>query len=124
MQAVLRDMADAAGLLPPWTQWWPEDQVAPLFPDPSIRAAVEAEQHRLPLEYFTAVLPVPDGWTAGPAAYLAFSEGYHRQRDQAADWGWPIHTVPGGHLRPLADPGGTAAALEELLYQLGLRAEK
>ena len=48
------------GLLPPWTAWW--DDLTGVFPDDATRAAVEAEQPRLPLSYFTATLPVPDGW--------------------------------------------------------------
>lgn len=48
MQRVLRAMADADGLLPPWTQWWAEDEVQSLFPDAAARAAVEAEQQRIP----------------------------------------------------------------------------
>jgi hypothetical protein len=120
MQPVLRDMADADGLLPPWTQWWAEDELQSLFPDAATRTEVEAEQQRIPLEYFTATLQVPEGWHLRPAAYLSFSDAYDRQRDQAAAWGWPVSTLTGTHLHSLADPEGTAAAIADLLRRLGL----
>jgi len=63
MHRFLQDLTDDDGLLPPWTQWWDEEQVAALFPDADCRAAVAAEQHRLPIEYFTASINAPAGWT-------------------------------------------------------------
>ena len=65
--AFLETLSDDEGILPPWTQWW-EEGVDELFPDDATRAAVEAEQPRLPLSYFTARLPVPSGWADRPNA--------------------------------------------------------
>lgn len=115
----LKEMVDEAGLLPPWTHWWPEAVVGPLFPDAAARAAVEAEQCQLPLSYFTAGLSVPDGWSTRPSAYLAFSEPYQRQLELARSWGWPVRTHPGSHLQPLAAPDAVAASINELLGRLG-----
>jgi GNAT superfamily N-acetyltransferase len=112
---MLTGMADGAGVLPPWTEWWPEEQVATLFPDAASRAAVSAEQHRLPLSYFTATLQVPDGWAARPAAYLRFSEAYHDQAAEAAALGWPVTTLEGNHLHPLWAPDAVAEAVATLL---------
>jgi hypothetical protein len=42
-------------------------------------------------------------------AYRAFSEAYHRHRDQAAGRGWPVSTLPGSHLHPLTDPRAGSA---------------
>lgn len=67
---VLADKADSDGLLPPWTSWWDEANLAGLFPDPEVRARVEREQPRLPLSYFSAQLPVPFGWDTGLQALL------------------------------------------------------
>lgn len=124
MLPVLREKAGDNGLLPPWTAWWAEEDVGPLFPDAATRAAVEAEQHRLPLRYFSAELGVPEGWTDRPAGYLRLSEAYARQAEQAAAWGWPTATSPGHHLQPLVDPEGVAAAIVHLLDRLGVRAER
>lgn len=120
----LQAMADGDGLLPPWTRWWAEEETAALFPDAAARAAVEREQHRLPLAYFSAEVPVPDGWTARPAAYLRFSDAYVGEQERATGWGWPVATLAGTHLHPLADPEGTAAAIADLLGRLGVAAER
>jgi hypothetical protein len=85
---------------------------------------VEEEQHQLPLAYFYAEVPVPDGWTARPAAYLRFSDAYVGEQERAAGWGWPAATRAGTHLHPLADPEGTAAAIADLLGRLGVAASE
>jgi hypothetical protein len=108
----LRTLADADGLLPPWTEWW--DNVADLFPDHASYAAVEREQQRLPLSYFTSRIPVPADWTQRPAAYLAFGETYAVERSRAIEAGWPTMTMDAGHLHPLHDPPAVGAAVLEL----------
>jgi hypothetical protein len=37
-RAALRERANDAGLLPPWTSWWGEASAAVLFPDAEVRA--------------------------------------------------------------------------------------
>ena len=116
----LAKLADSDGVLPPWTTWWDEADVAGLFPDGAVRVLVEREQHRLPLSYFTDTVPVPAGWDERPGAYLAFGDTYAQDRDHAAERGWPVRTVPGGHLHMLVDPIGVAAQIEDLLRRVGL----
>jgi hypothetical protein len=106
----LRGLADADGLLPPWTAWWGD--TGALFPDDATRAAVEAEQPRLPLSYFTQRVPVPPGWADRPAAYVGFGETYAEELAFALTRGWPVSTMPGTHLHALHDP--TAVADEVL----------
>jgi hypothetical protein len=110
----LRGLADADGLLPPWTAWW--DETDALFPDDATRAAVEAEQPRLPLSYFTQRVPVPAGWADRPAAYLGFGETYAEELAFARDRGWPMSTMAGGHLHQLHEP---AAVADEVLRLAG-----
>jgi hypothetical protein len=62
----LRVKADDSGLLPGWTEWWDEADVAALFPDAATRVRVEREQRRLPLSYFEGALTVPPGWDETP----------------------------------------------------------
>src|SRR4030095_1351868 len=69
--ALLRDKA-SGGLLPRWTDWWDEEEVAALSPAQAPRQAVTEEQPRLPLAYYQASVPVPAGWDAQPCAYLLF----------------------------------------------------
>jgi hypothetical protein len=64
------------GRLPPWTEWWDED-ISVLFPVAATRAAVAAEQPRLPLAYYEQSLPVPAGWDDEVSCgYLLFSPPY------------------------------------------------
>ena len=112
---LLRRKVDADGLLPPWTSWWDEADVAPLFPDADSRAGVEREQRRLPLAYFTEALAVPPGWDERPGAYVAFGDTYADERADAARRAWPVRRLAGGHLHPLHDPELVADTLRGLL---------
>lgn len=102
-------------------RWWPLEEVAGLFPNETARARVEEKQPRLPLAYFRASSPGPSRWD-GAAAYLAFGDGYARERNAAADRGWPIRTLPGGHLHMLVDPDAVATGVEWLLAELAVQA--
>jgi hypothetical protein len=108
----LRTLADEDGVLPPWTQWWGD--VSDLFPDAATRRAVEREQPRLPLTYFTGRVPVPTNWSARHAAYLAFGDTYAEERDRARRMGWPTRTMAGGHLHALHDPAEVGTAILDL----------
>jgi len=109
----LNGLVDADGLLPPWTSWWDDADVAGLFPNPEVRARVEVEQARLPLAYYDHVPPAEDGWDRPPCAYLWFAEPYDAAAAQAAGRGWPTRHVPGNHLQMLADPAQVATAVLE-----------
>ena len=114
----LRGKADEHGLLPPWTTWWDEVDVAALFPDSEARAGVEQEQQRLPMSYFTGSLAVPAGWDQLPGAYLAFGDTYTTEREAAVRRGWPVRTLPAGHLRQLHDPELVADTLDHVLGEI------
>ena len=107
-----RRLADEHGVLPPWTQWW--DDLGDLFPDDESRAAVEAEQPRLPLSWFDEQIPVPADWAGTPSGYLAFGETYAEEQSFARAQGWPVRVIAGRHLHQLHDPDGVAAAVVEL----------
>lgn len=111
----LAGLATVDGLLPPWTSWWDEADVAPLFPDADVRAVVEAEQPRMPLAYYGNPPPAPDGWAAAThCGYIWFGEPYDAEAAQAVELGWPTVRVPGTHLQMLADPDGVAAAVLQI----------
>jgi hypothetical protein len=103
------------GRLPPWTTWWDEEEVVRLFPDPPTRAAVSAEQPRLPLSYYEQQIPVPAGWDDRPCGYLLFGPPYDRVAREAGERGWPVDQVPGGHLHQLVDPDAVAARLVDMV---------
>jgi hypothetical protein len=102
MRDQLATLARDDGLLPPWTEWWSDSELAGLFPDPATRAEVVAEQPRLPLAYFDAVVPTP------PWAGL-------RCAARARDAGWRVARLPGRHLHMLVDPVAVAAEVVGLL---------
>lgn len=110
----LRETLDAQaydGLLPAWTEWWPESTVAALFPDLQTRRRVESEQRLLPAEYLAAEVHVPPGWDRAPGAYLAFGDAYAEELADARRRGWPVSTMSGTHLHMLWDPVGVAAEI-------------
>jgi hypothetical protein len=116
---LLRDKA-ADGRLPRWTDWWDEEDVAPLFPDQATRQAVTEEQPRLPLSYYEASVPVPAGWDTRPCAYLLFGPPYDELASQARGRGWIVEQLPGRHLHQLVDPDGVARSLLAIADQLGI----
>jgi pimeloyl-ACP methyl ester carboxylesterase len=117
--ALLRGKA-SGGLLPRWTEWWDEDEVARLFPDQRTRQAVTEEQPRLPLSYYEASVPVPAGWDVRPCAYLLFGPPYDEVASQAHGRGWIVQRLPGGHLHQLVDPDGVAQLLLAIADQMGV----
>jgi hypothetical protein len=116
--ARLREMADDEGWLPPWPQWWGEEALAGLLPDPRTRQAFAAGCPRLPLAMFTEVHPAAPGRPTAPAAYLQLSEDYADQAAQARKLGWPVARLISHHLAPLTEPGRVAGSLCDLLGQL------
>ena len=114
---VLRGM-ERDGRLPPWTDWWDESDVAPLFPDPRTRAAVSAEQPRLPLAYYERAVPVPAGWDAVPCGYLLFGPPYDELAAEASRRGWPVDEIAGEHLHQIVDPDGVADRLLAMARRL------
>jgi hypothetical protein len=112
----LTGLADADGLLPPWTAWW--DDTDGLFPDDITRATVEAGQPRLPLSYFRSTVGVPAGWERAPSGYLAFADTYAEEAARARSWGWPARRLDGGHLHLLHAPVATAEAVVQLADEL------
>jgi hypothetical protein len=111
----LRDMV-VEGALPPWTEWWPPDDVRALFPDQHTFEAVRRATPRVPGGYLDGTVEVPEAWTAGfPGAFLAFGGTYADEQRRAAALGWPTRTLDLGHLGQLQDPAGVAGALLELI---------
>lgn len=99
------------GWLPPWTDWWDEADVAPMFPDQRTRAAVSAEQPRLPLAYYEQSVPTPSGWEDRPCGYLLFGPPYDDLAAEAGARGWLVEQIPGQHLHQIVDPTAVAERL-------------
>jgi hypothetical protein len=62
---------------------------------------------------------VPHEWARStPGAYVAFGDGYARERRLAESLGWRVRVLEGGHLHPLVAPEAVAAAIDEELTEL------
>lgn len=114
----LRSQASPDGTLPPWSQWWDEDDVAPMFPDPPTRLAVTGEEPRLPLAYYEQTVPAPPDWDAVPCGYLYFGPPYDEVAEQARVRGWPVRQVPGLHLHQIVEPDRVTDTLVDMARQL------
>jgi pimeloyl-ACP methyl ester carboxylesterase len=114
LMSQLRALA-SDGMLPPWSSWFGEDAMRQLVPEERLRATLE-EMPRLPLSYFEASVPVPDGWSACPCAYLLFSGGSHaNSAARACDHGWAVAEMAGlGHLAMASDAIPVTDALLDL----------
>jgi hypothetical protein len=111
------------GRLPPWSRWWDDAEIAPMFPDTESLEAFRAEEPRLPLSYFEQRIPAPAGWNDGiPCGYLMFAPpGQDGDDDKARDArgrGWRVERLPGRHLHPLIDPEAVAAMLEKMSREI------
>ncbi|MFF0290637.1 alpha/beta hydrolase [Streptomyces sp. NPDC005262] len=102
------------GRLPRWTDWWDEEDVAPMFSDPAMRQTFSEEQPTLPLSYYEQHVPVPDGWDDHPCSYLLFGPPYDELAAEARERGWRVAHLPGAHLHQIVDPAGTSRHLVEL----------
>lgn len=108
----LAGMTGPDGLMPPWTRWWDEEDIAPVVPDADLLARIRADEPRVPLAYVRSVLAAPPGWASRPSGYLAFGGTYGAEIDLARGLGWPVTVVEGAlHLHLLLDPEGTADAV-------------
>jgi len=100
------------GLLPRWGAAWPPRLWEQLIPDAALRQAFRAELEPAPLAIYTE--PIPESPVAVPSAYLQFSEAYDSDAVAAAERGWLVRRIDGGHLHMLVEPWDVTDALIEL----------
>ena len=115
LTARLREMAGPQGWLPPWPQWWGEEELAALLPDPAARRHFAAGCPRLPLAMLEEVHPPAPGWTDGPGGYLQLSDAYEGEAARARELGWPVRRMLSHHLALLTEPGRVAREVRELI---------
>lgn len=115
LRALARD-----GVLPPWSSWFGEDAMRELVPEKRLRATLEAEMPRLPLSYFEASVPLPDGWSSYRCAYLLFTaEPYGQSAAETRGHGWPVAEIQGvQHLAIATDPIAVTEALLDLVRSI------
>jgi hypothetical protein len=113
-------LADADGVLPPWSQWFGPGSVSGLFADPDQFAAFEAELPRVPLEYLEAEINLPPRWRSAPAGYIRLSEAYDDAVADAARRGIASVSLDADHVAVVTRPVDVASAILDLASQLGL----
>jgi hypothetical protein len=114
MAAAFRAELERGGRFPAWS----DAELAPLVPDAEARAALVGSLRPRGLEFFTEPLPADPGWPDAPCGFLRLSAAYDHWAEAAAAAGWPVARLDAGHFQPLADPGGVAAALLQLLARM------
>jgi hypothetical protein len=93
------------GRIADWTTWWGPDALAELVPDAALRAAILADGHRLPADFYDVAVPVPDSWPEDGARYVQLSPAYDDAAAEARNRGWPVAGGPDGeHLDVATDP--------------------
>ncbi len=102
-----------------WPQWSDED-LRDILPDDDVRRALLAELHPQPLEYFSQVIPVFDGWPNAPCGYLQFSAPYDSAFARSQQFGWRARKLGAGHFHMLVEPQVVASELLNLLNDMGV----
>ena len=67
-----------------------------LLPDERVRAAVRAEGHELPADFYDVAVPVPAGWPEDGARYVQLSGAYDGAAAEARARGWTVVGDGGG----------------------------
>jgi hypothetical protein len=100
------------GRIADWTTWWGEDVFDQLVPDPALRAAIRAEGHELPANFYDVAVPVPGHWPEDGARYVQLSPAYEDAADEARARGWTVTGHQhGSHLDIAVAPAGVVALL-------------
>ena len=93
------------GRIADWTTWWGPDAMDELVPEPRLRAAIRAEGHELPGDFYDVAVPVPRSWPEDGARYVQLSCAYDGDAARARARGWPVvGDGRGGHLDVATDP--------------------
>ncbi|HEX7161282.1 MAG TPA: hypothetical protein VF223_08615 [Trebonia sp.] len=114
----LREMAGPEGWLPPWPQWFGEEELAAILPDPAVRQRFADGCPRLPVAVLEEIHPPAPGWPGAPGGYLQLSEAYEGEAARARELGWLVRQQLSHHLALLTEPGEVARELRNLIGRL------
>ena len=108
--------ASREGQLPRWQRWFEPDPLVELVADEELRAEIADEAPEVPVAFLKEPRPEVD-WS-GPTGFVALSEAYAADADEAAALGWPVRRLASHHLAPATDPDPVAVAVLEVLGEL------
>lgn len=114
----LLDEQTQKGILRKWWDWWPADALSAAIPEPALRETLRAEMPRLPRALYDEAVPIPDGWSDWPCAYVKLSDAYDADAAEAARRGWPWTAVKGHHLTLVTEPDLILAAITSMIDTL------
>lgn len=111
----LLDEQTTDGVLRRWLDWWPAATLAELLPGAVDRELLGADLPRVPRAFYDEAVPVPDGWSAWPCAYLRLSAAYDAESEDAVERGWLRGELDLDHLAIHTRPGAVADALTSMV---------
>lgn len=107
----VEELAGGADRLPSWWEWWPEDTVARLVPDRSLRKTLQADTPRVPVEWWRQEIPTPTAWAERRHLYVRLSTPYDEDAERARSMGFDVVTLDSHHLAIATDPEGVLDAV-------------
>ncbi len=116
--AEMLDRQSTDGVLAQWLDWWPEDIVEELLPDPADWDTLRADMPQLPRAFYDEAVPVPEGWSDGRCCYLRLSAAYDGALDTARELRWPTASLDSSHLSIYRDPRRVLDTVVTLAGQL------
>jgi hypothetical protein len=99
------------GWLPPWTSWWPPEQLQDVLPDVQLRRLMVESSPRVPLSVLMEELSAVGEDNLGTCAYIRLSAPYEALAQKP---GWPLRRIDGNHLAILTSPIEVVEALQHL----------
>jgi hypothetical protein len=112
IRARIPALIEPDGRITDWTTWWGPGGLDELIQDAGLRAAIRAEGHRLPGNFYDIAVPVPDAWPEDGARYVQLSAAYDDAAAEARTRGWPVVGGPdGAHLDIATEPWRVADLL-------------
>lgn len=97
--------------LPPWTRWWPEDDLVRLLPDAALREQLDRGAPALPADFFDEAVGGAPGWEPPGVTYVRLSAAYDEHAAQAQERGWEVRHADLDHLAPITRPAEVMALL-------------
>lgn len=106
------------GRLLQWLDWWKPEIVSELVRSPQQLEELRSDMPRLHRSFYDAPIPMLEGWSSGPCAYLQLSRAYDEESRTAKALGWPRAVIDGSHLSIFTDPAAVLDAVENLVDEV------
>lgn len=102
------------GWLPPWTSWWPPEQLQAMLPDAQLRRLMTESSPRIPISMLMEELPAVGEDNLGTCSYIRLSAPYEPLAENAEHAGWPVRRIDANHLAILTSPDEIVETLQQV----------